>query len=151
MSPLVTYLLVAAAALFAALIIVELLTTRAIQRFIVQAIGLTAVILLLHYTTDFPQPRRQFGGASILVLVGGMFACVVLGMIARYFFYMRRPFSWRSFLKPLFVSPIVLLPLLGTVQSAAEIEVMQSISFGVLAFQNGFFWQVVFDNARSNA
>jgi hypothetical protein len=56
-------------------------------------------------------------------------------------------FSWPDLLKPLCISPIVLLPLIGSVQGMKGLESMQVISFALLAFQNGFFWQVVLERA----
>lgn len=77
-----------------------------------------------------------------------MFICVVLGIMARNIFYQRGKFTLKSFLRPLVISPIVLLPLIGALQSSAEVEAIQLICLAILAFQNGFFWKTVFDNAR---
>jgi hypothetical protein len=52
-------------------------------------------------------------------------------------------------LKPLCVSPIVLLPLLGTLQGAMTLEPIQVLSFCLLSFQNGFFWRVIFERANA--
>ncbi|MCI5157679.1 MAG: hypothetical protein D3906_04425 [Candidatus Electrothrix sp. AUS1_2] len=73
-----------------------------------------------------------------------MFLCTMLGIMAHYVFYLKGKFSWRAFLKPLVISPIVFLPLVGSVQSLTGLEPMQMISFAILAFQNGFFWKEVF-------
>lgn len=42
----------------------------------------------------------------------------------------------------------MLLPLLGTLQDASQLEAIQVVSFCLLAFQNGFFWKVVFERAQ---
>lgn len=151
MSPLITYLLIAAFSLSALVVLVEVFVTKDLKRFVVQAAALGILFLVLHYVTGFPTPRELFGGASLLGAIGLMFLCVVLGMAARYAFYLHGRFSWRSLLKPLCVSPIVLLPLLGSIQTIAEIQAMHLVSFGILAFQNGFFWQVVFERAATKA
>lgn len=74
--------------------------------------------------------------------------CVALGTVASYIFHLKARFSWKSLVRPLAVSPLVLLPLMGTLQGRSEIEDVQLIWFGLLAFQNGFFWRVVFDRAK---
>jgi hypothetical protein len=43
----------------------------------------------------------------------------------------------------------VLLPLISSVQAAGDLKPMQIVSFTLLAFQNGFFWQAVLDSTRS--
>ena len=76
-----------------------------------------------------------------------MFAGVVLGIIATYIFNMTGAFSWRDFARPLVISPLVLLPLIGSLQGAA-LEPVQLVCFTILAFQNGFFWQQVLRDAK---
>ena len=68
-------------------------------------------------------------------------------MAARYLFYAEK-FVWGSFLRPLVVALLILLPLIGTMQGIAEFQSIQLISFGVLSFQNGFFWKEVFQKVR---
>jgi hypothetical protein len=43
----------------------------------------------------------------------------------------------------------VLLPLLGSLQGVTSFETIQIISFGILSFQNGFFWKVVLEHAKT--
>ena len=151
MSPLITYLIVACLAAYGALILVELATRRQIKRFLFEAAAMSAAVLILVATTGFPATRSSFGGASPLVAIAIMFACTVLGSIAHYFFHLRSAFSWRALLKPVCITPIVLLPLLGSVQANASLEAIQLISLSFLAFQNGFFWKVVIDRAGKDA
>jgi hypothetical protein len=82
-----------------------------------------------------------------MLAVGLMFMGVILGIIATYIFNMAGPFSWRDFARPLVISPLVLLPLIGSLQGAA-LEPVQLVCFTVLAFQNGFFWQQVLRDAK---
>jgi hypothetical protein len=78
-----------------------------------------------------------------------MFLATLLGIAARYAFYLPRGrFSWLDFLKPISISPIVLLPLLGSVTGSGSLKDIQVLSFAFLAFQNGFFWQAVLEAAR---
>jgi hypothetical protein len=59
------------------------------------------------------------------------------------------PFILREFAKPIFVSPIVLLPLLGAV-TGATLDALQITSFWFLSFQNGFFWKRCSPLPRTN-
>jgi hypothetical protein len=88
-------------------------------------------------------------GQPPLVAVLVMFGAIIVGIGARYFFYLLPgQFSWLSLLKPATISPIVLIPLIGSIQTLSSLTAMQLVSFGLLAFQNGFFWQAVLDSAR---
>jgi hypothetical protein len=40
------------------------------------------------------------------------------------------------------------LPLIGSVQTKAELNGMQVVCFAILAFQNGFFWHAVLQGAK---
>jgi len=98
-----------------------------------------AVIVFLNLTIGFPATRVAFGGASPIVAIGIMFICTLIGIAGHYFYYMKVKFNWRTFLKPMVISPIILLPLIGSVKGPSELEPIQMISFAILAFQNGFF------------
>jgi hypothetical protein len=69
-----------------------------------------------------------------------------LGIVANYVYYREGKFDWRSFVKPMVISPIILIPLIGSVQGSGNVESIQMISFGFLAFQNGFFYKKVLEN-----
>ena len=148
MSPIITYTLLVAIGSYGLIIVVELLIFRGVKRFVIQTLILFGVAFLLNVTTGFPATKQAFGGASPVLAIGIMFVCTLLGIGAHYFFYLREKFSWRSFVKPLVISPIVLLPLMGSVQGTSNVESIQLISFGFLAFQNGFFWKEVLERAR---
>ena len=51
---------------------------------------------------------------------------------------------WQEILRPVLVAPMLLLPLLGSLDSCGGLNSLQSASFFLLAFQNGFFWRKVF-------
>jgi uncharacterized membrane protein YwaF len=112
-----------------------------------------AVVLLiaagLGWAPGFPfgSSRQAFGGASPVLAVALMFVGVILGIAATYIFHLSGAFSWRDFMRPLVVSPLILLPLIGSLQGAA-LEPVQLVCFTVLAFQNGFFWQQVLRDAK---
>jgi hypothetical protein len=152
MPPLVNNLLVACAVLSAVFSFLDFLRVRSLLRFLLEEGLLVATAVALHAATGFPEPviRQSFGpGVNLLPMVGLLFVCIALGMAARYILFLRGPFSWMSFVRPLCVSPIVLLPLLGTLQSDVSLDSLQVISFSLLAFQNGFFWRVIFERAKT--
>jgi hypothetical protein len=118
-------------------------------RFLICALALGVIALTLFLTTGFPFPssRQAFGGASPLLALALMFVGVLLGIAATYVFNLTGTFSWRDLARPLVVSPLVLLPLIGSLQGA-NLEPVQLVCFTVLAFQNGFFWQQVLRDAK---
>jgi len=73
---------------------------------------------------------------------------ILLGIAARYVFFLQGKFAWLDFAKPLCISPILLLPLVSSVQTLKSLDPIQVVSFALLAFQNGFFWQAVLQRAR---
>ncbi len=150
MAPFATYLIVFAFVVYGLVMLVELVRYQSFKTVAVQAVALGGVVLLLYVTTGFPEPDRSVsfgGGFSPLMTIGVMFVATLLGIAVRYYFYMRE-FSWRSFLKPLCITPIVLLPMMGSVHGSGTIDEIQLISFGFLAFQNGFFWKAVLEQAK---
>jgi len=120
------------------------------RRAVVGAVLLLLFLLTLHLTTGFPESSSAiaFGGtfpvgwAIVLMFVG-----VVFGIVAQYVFARPTSFSFLDFLRPIVVSPLVLLPLIGSLEGS-PLEVIQTVSLVLLAFQNGFFWQQVLKDAR---
>ena len=114
-------------------------------------LGAFAVVLLIGLLiNNSVNGVVSFGeGQSPLVATLVMFGAIILGIGARYLFYLQAgQFSWLSLLKPAAISPIVLIPLIGSIQTLNGLNAMQMVSFGMLAFQNGFFWQAVLNAAR---
>jgi len=148
MSPIVTYFLISFLGLFALFIIIELILFRTVKSFIIQILILINVYVLLNITTGFPAIRTAPGDASPITAIVIMFVCTLIGIIAHQIFYRKGEFSWRSFLnflKPLVISPILLLPLFDfLLESSASISI-KLIYFGILAFQNGFFWKNIIE------
>lgn len=130
-------------------ILVEFALIRRLQRFLIELVALVAVVVLALLVTNATTGRVAFGeGSTPAGTVGWMFLATLLGICARYIFYLQGNFSWIGMLKPISISPIVLLPLVGSVQSSGDLKAMQVICFAFLAFQNGFFWQAVLDSAK---
>lgn len=150
MIAIVTYLLIVMLGTYGLIIVVEFAFSKNAKQFLIQLAFLFIVVVLLNFTTDFPQIRRSFGGTSPLIAIGIMFLCVAFGITARYVFYLKGEFSWRALAKPLVISPIVLLPLVGSVQASADLQTIQVISLAILSFQNGFFWVTVLERATQD-
>lgn len=148
MSPVITYTLVVILIAYALIILVELMFVRNFKRFVLEGMILLGVIVLLNVTTGFPVIRQSFGGVSPTTSVVIIFFCAFGGITAQHLFYLEGKFRWREYLKPMLTSPIVLLPLLGAIQRSSNLESVQLISLGFLAFQNGFFWKEMFKRAK---
>ena len=136
-------------ALYLVLILADWVRSRKYQRFILELLPLGALVivdvLLATETTGY----LAFGaGASQAMIILIMFVAILLGTAARYVFHLQAGFSWLDFAKPLCISPMLLLPLIGSVQGVSDLQPMQVVSFALLAFQNGFFWQVVLERAQ---
>lgn len=132
------------------LFVVDWLRNRDARRLIWGTTGVIIAAIVLHLATGFPATTRRvaFGaGWSPELVLGLMFLAVLAGIAGHYAFHRREDFSWASFARPLVASPIVLLPLIGSVQGAA-LETIQVASFVILAYQNGFFWREVLKDAR---
>lgn len=149
MSEFITTALLVFIGLFCCIILIELIMTRKIKRTLLEVAILAVIVVILRLTTGFPATRTSFGSESPALALFVICFGTILGMVAQYFFYLKGKFSWRAFLKPLFISPMILLPLVGSIQGATRFETMQILSIGFLAFQNGFFWQVVFEHAKN--
>ncbi|QTD50707.1 hypothetical protein [Sulfidibacter corallicola] len=94
-------------------------------------------------------------GEEDLGYVVALYICMLLGMFSSFVFQRfqkskkKRPaFDWSSFLSPIFVSPLVFIPLLGALQNAnidlANLDAARLMVFFV-AFENGFLWKEFFE------
>lgn len=147
----ITWLLLLFIVIYLLILVGEWVFSRSFKKILPELFPLVGFVLLLHLTIGFPSaPSRQSFGESIspLTALGLMFVSTMLGIMAHYIFSHKGKFSWKNFLKPLVVSPIVFLPLIGTVQGVSGLESLQMITFAILAFQNGFFWKEVLSNVK---
>jgi hypothetical protein len=137
------------AALYLALIVVDWARSRRHKRFMLELLPLVALVILDVLIASAANGYVSFGaGTSPTTVILIMFGAIVVGIAARYLFYLQAKFSWLDFAKPLCISPILLLPLIGSMEGANDLRSMQVVSFALLAFQNGFFWQVVLQRAQ---
>lgn len=136
------------AGVYLALILADWLRARRHKRFILELLPLLALLVLDVIVASANAGYVTFGsGSSPTLLIVVMFVAILLGVAARYIFYLQGKFSWLDFAKPLCISPILLLPLIGSIQAVKSLEPIQVASFALLAFQNGFFWQIVLQRA----
>ena len=148
----VMLLAIGAAALFEA---VAYLQHRSTRRAVIAFALLAAVGAALQvWQPEPPGDRAVFGaepetGFSVMVAVGVMFVSICLGILGRYIFEANDSFDWFGLLRPLVVAPILLLPLIGTLDNG-ELQPLQLISLAVLSFQNGFFWQKIIASLKAN-
>jgi hypothetical protein len=131
------------------LIVSEWSKTRNVTRFVLEFLPLFVLAAVDVFLASSKAGYVTFGpdGSSPWVILT-MFGAILLGIGSRYIFYLREHFSWLDFAKPLCISPILLIPLISSLQSVKSLEPIQVIMFALLAFQNGFFWQAVLQQAR---
>jgi hypothetical protein len=145
----ITEALLIFAGLYLILILVGLVVSHNAKRFLWELVVIGLLLALAGMLANAITGRVSFGSeTSPGLVVMLMFVGSLLGIAARYIFYLRRKFSWIDFLKPLCISPIVLLPLIGSFQATKDLQPIQIFSFVLLAFQNGFFWQIVLERTR---
>jgi hypothetical protein len=140
-------------AIYVLTILIEVFFRRDWRRFFFQACVISGIVLLGLAMNHASTGRvTAFGPDAAVRTVLVMFGAAVLGIVARYIFYLEKgQFSILDFAKPIVISPIVLLPLIASLQTTGELTGMQFVSFGLLAFQNGFFWQAVLAGREEHA
>ncbi len=82
--------------------------------------------------------------------VGLLYLAMLAGIAAQYFFFANEgdDFQLRAFVKPFLASPVLFIPLASSYQEALhpfEAFSMADLMMLLAAFQNGFFWKIVFD------
>ena len=133
--------------IYAVLVLIDAFIRKTWKALVINLVLLGLVFLVLALTTDFPDKPTSFGGVTPVLAILIMFAATCLGMAAWYFRTARKP-RWINLFKTLVLSPIVLVPMIGTVQGAETIEPIQMFTLRLLAFQNGFFWKTILDQAK---
>ena len=146
------------ALIYIAASLVRFLRTSNMKSLLVELLILVVFAVALYASFGYPtipyiHPAAQaFGQTSSLTFVGALFVFIVLGMLTNYLFYKdTTSFDPATMTKPLLISPIVLLPILGSLDSDIDFGSIQFLSSLLLAFQNGFFWKTVFDKVEKGA
>lgn len=134
---------------YLALIVVDWVRSRRHWRFLLELLPLVALLIVDVFIATDGAGYLAFGpGTSPTLVILIMFGAILSGIAARYIFYLQTKPSWLDLAKPLCISPILLLPLMGSVQGSKDLQPMQVVSFALLAFQNGFFWQAVLERSQ---
>jgi hypothetical protein len=154
--PLVGYALVAISSL--ALVLFAVLQYRQDHqsgKLIVQVAALGLVLSAVVYFLRLPSqviPKGPNENQDFLVAVAAIYVSIVLGMLAEGFYnWLDKPkpkrrgkLDWGVTLKPLFVSPILLIPTIAAFQNA-NIDLMKldfpRLMILLTAFEKGFLWR----------
>ena len=126
-------------------------------KLILHLIALALYLLLLRLLFGFPALDTEYSkGANdgFLALALAMYVCMLAGMAAEYVYHYfdaprskSRKFEIGTFVKPFLVSPLVFMPLAGSLQSAnldlSHFDAPRLMVF-LVAFENGFLWRGYF-------
>lgn len=136
---------------------------RNIKKTVLQLLLLLGLVLTLHVFLGFPNFLVSFTGQTIskgrsdgellenwpMYVVS--YVAMILGMLSQYVYaWLTKPqgerptFDWGSFVAPLLVSPIVFVPLFGTLNGGEGVE-KSNFMIVLVAFENGFFFKSYFD------
>ncbi|MGY0313541.1 hypothetical protein ACV4QK_16880 [Alteromonas macleodii] len=135
------------------LLLFFLLTVISSFKYKEKGIALFQLIILIVLTSplvvfyEFPIPKVSFGNAESLKNITLVYFALVAGMIANHLFFTTK-FNFMLMLKPILVSPIVMMPLFSLVENSNEDNSIKLISLIFIAFQNGFFWKSVFEQVE---
>jgi hypothetical protein len=126
---------------------------------------LAGLAWLLRRFFSFPVAHPMMAAKSLapseLPVIGVLFACMLLGMLAHWLYVWldtprqtRTKFDFGLFVAPILASPIIFIPLLASQQntdlSLAQLDVPRFMVF-LVAFENGFFWKEYFDNLKKKS
>ena len=137
-------------ALYAAYLLAEFWLIRRPRYTALQLTTLVLVAAYFHLSTGFPIPVQSFGSKTSLLVAALMGICIILGMLSSFFFFPRDGRGISACVKPLLVSPIILLPLLGLVKTVPDFSSITMLYLCLISYQNGFFWKVVFRRLEVN-
>jgi hypothetical protein len=128
-----------------------------------QLLLLGGLVIVLHGIFEFPKTLLNPESVTISKGPGDKvdwpiyvlaYVAMVAGMLCNYLYArfsttstQRARFDWGSFFAPIFVSPIIFVPLCGTLSGGDQTETSRYMIF-LIAFENGFFFKGYFDLAR---
>ena len=118
---------------------------------LLESVTLTVYLSFLHRWTGFPYSQIPFSasvGFGFLLL---LLIAVISGILSSQVYHTdpsHRPNGY-EIARPVMVAPLLLLPLLASLDSCGERTSLQNASFLLLAFQNGFFWRSLFARIKA--
>lgn len=128
---------------------------RSWKKFMKHIVFLFISSFVLNFYFDFFSVVVSKGNKNQYLLL--LFTFTILGMFANYAFRhfsvdksMRKEWDIGLFIAPVFISPIVSLPLFQILEQVNDTKSINLTIF-VIAFQNGFLWKEYFDKKRKVA
>ncbi len=111
-----------------------------------------ALVAYLHQQPLSVEAKGPEEGPRFWATIAALLVCIILGMLADAMYswlgktpaQRRKPIDWPSMIKPLFISPLILIPTVGAFQNA-KIDLTR-LGFAWLmilltAFEKGFLWR----------
>jgi hypothetical protein len=156
--PLGYAIVLTSAILLAILAIMQYYERRVLSRLLIQLATITAFVVGVLYYFGQRKGLAPKGGNEdhqFLVAVTVLYACVLFGMVAEslYFWFGKTPaqrrtkFDWGTIVKPVVISPIVLIPTVAAFQNA-NIDLTKLgfpwLMIMLTAFEKGFLWKRIF-------
>jgi len=102
----------------------------------------------LNFIKSFPKANTYGDDFPIETIFFVILIAATLGTIARYIFDYKtnQVFSFLSLAKPIVITPIIILPIVGTLNTDhPNLKFMQFMCILLLSFQNGFFWRTILE------
>jgi len=130
-------------------LIFDLATTKRYKYNAIQLLVLALFVTFLNIKTGFPFPKVSFGSVSSELTFLLMFVFIIVGMVSNHLFFNEK-LNLGKCLKPILVSPMILLPLYSLIDGIETLESMKTASLCLIAYQNGFFWKVLFEKIEGS-
>ncbi len=154
MSDLLNWLTAASLLALAGVLFYRDYKAKSARGFILHALILLACVAFLWRFFGFltPEPVARGDNSEVYFIIV-LYVIMVLGMLASYAFQHfskekaeRKEWDFGLFLAPVFVSPVIFIPLLTAFQQAGSNS--PRMMMFLVAFQNGFLWKEYFDHKR---
>lgn len=157
MAPSGTWIVIASLSAFLAVSIYWFFRDREVLKFVFRLLGVATVCLILHAVFGFPFVAQAKGGTDWqdVYPIAGLYCAMILGMLAQYLHAhfsrparTKREFDFGAFIAPIFLSPIVFIPLFETLKTGQQ-SARASVMTLLIAFENGFFFKNYMDQRGS--
>lgn len=134
--------------LYVIYLLYDWISTRRTKVIGLQFGGLILLFLFLRLYFGFPGHKTSFGPETSLLKNILLLICIMLGIISSYVFSRER-FHFLECLRPLLISPIILLPLHTLIEKEHDIDLGRMLTLCLIAYQNGFFWKTIFKDSKN--
>ena len=147
MSQWAIYSLVICIVLYTSIVVYESARSKNWKLLLLNLLLIFLFLLILNFTTGFPKYVISFGSVTPIFSIITLFLSTCFGIAAWYYRNTKKP-NFLDLSKTLVISPIILIPMIGTVQGSSSIEAVQMFTLSLLAFQNGYFWKTILDRSK---